>query len=341
MPTSAVPSPHGRVRGATARFLAAHGHSERSPIGRADAARRRRVLGHLSRAVAERRHLRQARAGQAQGRGGLARAGRAQPLGGRVDARGGGDRPRRGAGDPRRGRPKPGRSRWPGCRPTAIRSGRRSSREGAATAADAARVGATLGRIHAATADRPDLAARFATDANFHAIRLDPYLLTTARAHPDLAARLQRARRDDGRDEARAGARRLQPEEHPARARGPGDPRRRVRVVRRSGVRSRVRAEPPAAEGRVAAAMAARLRRDVPRAGRRLPRHVQWEPWPAVEARTAALLPGLLLARVDGKSPVEYVTDAARTDAIRAFARPRTCSTRPQRSKRLVKDWAP
>ena len=36
--------------------------------------------------------------------------------------------------------------------------------------------------------------------------------------------------------------------------------------------------------------------------------HVAWEPWPALEARTAALLPGLLLARIDGKSPVEYVT---------------------------------
>jgi len=49
--------------------------------------------------------------------------------------------------------------------------------------------------------------------------------------------------------------------------------------------------------------------------------HVRWEPWADVEARTAALLPALLLARVDGKSPVEYVTAAADKDAIRAFAR--------------------
>ena len=36
--------------------------------------------------------------------------------------------------------------------------------------------------------------------------------------------------------------------------------------------------------------------------------HVAWEPPAALDARTAALLPGLLLARVDGKSPVEYLT---------------------------------
>jgi len=51
-------------------------------------------------------------------------------------------------------------------------------------------VGDVLGRIHAATADRPDLAARFPTDDIFYAIRLEPYLVATARAHADLAPRL-------------------------------------------------------------------------------------------------------------------------------------------------------
>jgi hypothetical protein len=36
---------------------------------------------------------------------------------------------------------------------------------------------------------------------------------------------------------------------------------------------------------------------------------VDWEPAAALEARAAHLLPGLLLGRVDGKSPVEYVTE--------------------------------
>jgi aminoglycoside phosphotransferase (APT) family kinase protein len=40
-----------------------------------------------------------------------------------------------------------------------------------------------------------------------------------------------------------------------------------------------------------------------------------------LEARAASLLPGLLLARVDGKSPVEYVTEDAQKDRVRALAR--------------------
>ena len=39
-----------------------------------------------------------------------------------------------------------------------------------------------------------------------------------------------------------------------------------------------------------------------------------------VERRAAALLPGLFLARVDGKSPVEYITDDAQRDPVRRVA---------------------
>ncbi len=40
-----------------------------------------------------------------------------------------------------------------------------------------------------------------------------------------------------------------------------------------------------------------------------------------IETRTARLLPGLLLARVDGKSPVEYVTCGADKARVRRVAR--------------------
>jgi hypothetical protein len=43
-------------------------------------------------------------------------------------------------------------------------------------------------------------------------------------------------------------------------------------------------------------------------------------PFKDVEARTASLLPALLLARVDGKSPVEYLQDADK-DHVRRAAR--------------------
>ena len=44
-----------------------------------------------------------------------------------------------------------------------------------------------LVRIHAATAGDPSVAAEFPTDAIFYDIRLEPYLVATARAHPDQA----------------------------------------------------------------------------------------------------------------------------------------------------------
>jgi len=50
-------------------------------------------------------------------------------------------------------------------------------------------------------------------------------------------------------------------------------------------------------------------------------RGVIWEPPDALEQRAAALLPGLLLARVDGKSPVEYVTSESQKDQVRRVAR--------------------
>jgi hypothetical protein len=48
---------------------------------------------------------------------------------------------------------------------------------------------------------------------------------------------------------------------------------------------------------------------------------VTWEPAAEIEARTAHLLPGLFLARVDGKSPVEYITAQWQRAAVRTVAR--------------------
>jgi aminoglycoside phosphotransferase (APT) family kinase protein len=48
---------------------------------------------------------------------------------------------------------------------------------------------------------------------------------------------------------------------------------------------------------------------------------VTYEPADAVEARTCGLLAAMLLARVDGKSPVEYITDEGERGRIREFAK--------------------
>ena len=48
---------------------------------------------------------------------------------------------------------------------------------------------------------------------------------------------------------------------------------------------------------------------------------VDWEPRHGVKSRTAHLLPGLFIARIDGKSPVEYITDDCHKALVRATAR--------------------
>jgi hypothetical protein len=48
---------------------------------------------------------------------------------------------------------------------------------------------------------------------------------------------------------------------------------------------------------------------------------VDWEPAGEIDRRTAHLLPGLFLARIDGKSPVEYLTDERDKDRVRRVAR--------------------
>jgi 5-methylthioribose kinase len=48
---------------------------------------------------------------------------------------------------------------------------------------------------------------------------------------------------------------------------------------------------------------------------------VSWESAGDLEQRVARLLPGLMLARIDGKSPVEYITDEGEKDRVRRFAK--------------------
>ena len=48
---------------------------------------------------------------------------------------------------------------------------------------------------------------------------------------------------------------------------------------------------------------------------------VTWESAAELEGRAAPLLAGLLLARIDGKSPVEYITEERDKDRVQRVAR--------------------
>ena len=143
-----------------------------------------------------------------------------------------------------------------------------------------AAVGDRLGRIHAATARRPDIAAQFPDRR--HLPRHPARALSAGHRPwriPALAPAVAADGAAHGHDQARPGPWRRQPEEHPARPRRPGVPRRRVRLVRRSRVRPRLLPQPPAAQVPVDARCRAGLPRLLRRAGgRAISRRCDWEP---------------------------------------------------------------
>ena len=66
---------------------------------------------------------------------------------------------------------------------------------------------------------------------------------------------------------------------------------------------------------------------------------VDWENADGLEARAAALLPGLFLARVDGKSPVEYLTRDGEREAVRRCAAPLIAAP-PSRLDDVARAWS-
>jgi aminoglycoside phosphotransferase (APT) family kinase protein len=186
----------------------------------------------------------------------------------------------------------------------------------------AAAVGRTIAAIHAATAFSDETAAAFAHDDVFHAIRLEPYLEATAQAHPDLCAALMGLSRDALATKVALVHGDVSPKNILIAGHGPilldaecawfGEPAFDLAFCL-NHLLLKCLARPPARAGFLRAfdALAAAYLADV-----------SWEPASALEERAARLLPALLLARVDGKSPVEYLTSAADKAAVRAVARP-------------------
>jgi len=186
--------------------------------------------------------------------------------------------------------------------------------------ATAAAVGEVLGNLHAASAGDADLAAEFATDDNFHALRIEPYLLATAAAHPGLSDLLQGLAHRTATTHLALVHGDVSPKNILVGPSGPvlldaecawyGDPAFDLAFcVNHLLLKCLV------VPGR---------RTDLMRSARALAeeylRCVDWEPRPELEARAASLLPALLLARVDGKSPVEYLTDDRHRLLVRTVA---------------------
>jgi len=193
-------------------------------------------------------------------------------------------------------------------------------RAGRADAAFAADVGRKLSAIHSATARRGDIAAAFATDASFHAIRLEPYLLATARVHASLAPQLRRLSERTSRTRLALVHGDVSPKNILVGPRGPvfldaecawyGDPAFDLAFCLNHLLLKALWV--PACKADFLACFDALAAEYF--AG------VDWEQAAALEERAASLLPGSLLARVDGKSPVEYLDSEFQKQFIRDTA---------------------
>ena len=194
-------------------------------------------------------------------------------------------------------------------------------RQGRADEATAREVGTRLAAIHRATAGRADLRGRFDTGRIFHAIRLEPYLLATAERHPELRPRLAGLAATTAETRLALVHGDVSPKNVLVGPRGPvfldaecawyGDPAFDLAFCLNHLLLKCLWT--PAATPLFLASFGEM-------SGAYL-RGADWERPERLEARAASLLPGLLLARVDGKSPVEYLTAEEDRNRVRRVAR--------------------
>ncbi len=185
----------------------------------------------------------------------------------------------------------------------------------------ASSVGAWLARIHASTAASVALARRFANKEQFTALRLDAYLLQAARANADVAASLEPIANGVATAEIALMQGDISPKNILHGSETPvfldaettcyGDPAFDLAFCLNHLLLKCV--WHPEHTNAYAAAFIA-LKNSYLQGAR-------WEPRDLLDKRAANLIAALLLARIDGKSPVEYITKARDKAFVRARAK--------------------
>lgn len=183
-------------------------------------------------------------------------------------------------------------------------------------------VASVLGRLHSASTRLPRLPAQFDCDDIFYPIRLEPYLVATGDVHLDLKSILNQMAADTLAT-------------HIALVHGDVSPKNLL-----IGPQAPVYLDAECAWfGDPAFDLAFCLNHFLLKCTPQREHtelliecfnafketylaQVDWEAPTQIEARAARLLPALFLARVDGKSPVEYITDEADKQLVRDVARP-------------------
>jgi len=193
--------------------------------------------------------------------------------------------------------------------------------QGRADAGFAAQVGRALAAIHAATAGRDDIARRFPTDEIFYKIRLEPYLVFTGSRFPELREKLNAIAERTAETKLCLVHGDISPKNILCGPRGPvfldaecawyGDPAFDLAFCL-NHLLLKCLWVPRAAQDFL---LSFQSLFDAYKS------KLSWEKAEALESRAATLLPALLLARVDGKSPVEYLVSEKDRQHVRATAR--------------------
>jgi aminoglycoside phosphotransferase (APT) family kinase protein len=193
-------------------------------------------------------------------------------------------------------------------------------RDGIADASFAGAVGAALARVHSYAASHRELEPDFPSDDIFYASRMESYLEATARVHPALRERLFELIGTVMNTKHSLVHGDVSPKNILNGPRGPvfldaecafyGDPAFDLafclnHLLLKCLWTPRAKAGFVDCYGSLAHAYLS---------------GVDWEPADDVEARTAHLLPGLFLARVDGKSKVEYISREEQKELVRDVA---------------------
>jgi aminoglycoside phosphotransferase (APT) family kinase protein len=185
----------------------------------------------------------------------------------------------------------------------------------------AAAVGRRLASIHSAFAKSPTAPTEFDTGASFHALRIEPYLLATARAHPDVSATLESLAERTAHTKRTVVHGDISPKNILIGLPGPvfldaecawfGDPAFDLSFCLNHLLLKMLWVPSVARE----------LLESFDALTDGYLHGVDWEDAAELEQRAARLLPALLLARVDGKSPVEYLTAEPSKNTVRRGAR--------------------
>jgi streptomycin 6-kinase len=183
-------------------------------------------------------------------------------------------------------------------------------------------VAQTLVKLHAASARNPSLLANFDHDDDFVAIRLSPYFLYTAEKHSDCATALQTLVHNSLAHKRVLIHGDVSPKNILVGSHGPvlldaecacwGDAAFDLAFVLTHLLLKCVHLPKRTAD----------FLRCFDVLSHAYIQGVDWEAADLLEARACGLLAGMLLARVDGKSPVEYLTRADQHDFIRNKAIP-------------------